>query len=170
MEANSAKPAGLFGADEAEKRGLYRRFIGSTKQQHSPLLNFFICLSTSCGIISHSSNPNGTADEIRYTGLRQIPHTDARRHGYTWHPHARSTEPRSRLCQWSLPSGMRRPPRGCGSSQGIPAPLRLWLPPSGYLRPRPLQSGMRRTSWGCGRPEAVLVATTQGQRLAESRS
>jgi hypothetical protein len=44
-----------------------------------------------------------------------------------------------------------------------------WVPPSGYLCPRTLPSGVRRTTWGCGRPQALLVATTQGQRLAESR-
>ena len=129
-------------------------------------MHIFICLSASDGIISHSSNPEGTQHETRYAGLCQISHTDARRHDYTWHAHTRATEPRSRLCQWSLPSGMRRTQWGCGSSQTISSPLRLWVPPSGKLRPRALPSRVSRHRLGPRSSAGHISRTTQRQRRA----
>jgi hypothetical protein len=70
------------------------------------------------------SNPKGTQNEIRYTGFHQISHTGACGYGDSWNDDARPTKSRSRLCQWGLPGWVRRPPRGCRSSQAISTPLR----------------------------------------------
>jgi hypothetical protein len=74
-----------------------------------------------------------------------------RSHGCARHARSRPREPRRRLRQRGLPSGMRRTQWGGGCPQVDPR--QTW----GLLRQGGQPGGMRRTQWGRGCQKAILA-------------
>src|SRR6516162_4561722 len=66
----------------------------------------------------------------------------------TWHAHFRPTDPRRRLRQRGLPSGMRRPKWCCGRAQGTRQTALSFLRQMAW---------MRRAEWGRSRAQAIIA-------------